>query len=83
MYHYVRDLKNSRYPAIKGLDIDLFKEQIRYLINHYKFITMEMLISAIENKSSIPSKSVLLTFDDAYIDHFEYVFPFLDKLKSS
>ena len=25
MYHYVRDLKNTRYPGIKGLDIDLFK----------------------------------------------------------
>ena len=28
MYHYVRDLKNSRYPDIKGLDVSLFKEQI-------------------------------------------------------
>ncbi len=28
MYHYVRDLKNTRYPAIKGLDLQLFKEQL-------------------------------------------------------
>jgi peptidoglycan/xylan/chitin deacetylase (PgdA/CDA1 family) len=81
MYHYVRDLKHSRYPEIKGLDIRLFKEQIRYLKKHYYFITMEMLIDAVDNKTSLPPKSVLLTFDDAYIDHFEYVFPFLDKLK--
>lgn len=81
MYHYVRNLKHSRYPEIKGLDIGLFKEQIRYLKRGYHFITMEMLIEAIENKSSLPNKSVLLTFDDAYADHFEYVFPFLDKLK--
>lgn len=81
MYHYIRDLKHSRYPGIKGLDIDLFKEQIKYFKKHYHFITMEMLIEAIENKSSLPTKSVLLTFDDAYVDHFEYVFPFLDKLK--
>lgn len=25
MYHYIRDLKKSRYPQIKGLDIHLFK----------------------------------------------------------
>ena len=31
MYHYVRDLNNSRYPDIKGLDINLFKEQINYM----------------------------------------------------
>jgi len=26
MYHYVRDLKNSEYPTIKGLDKELFEE---------------------------------------------------------
>ena len=30
MYHYVRDLKNSRYPNIKGLDIEKFKKQIKF-----------------------------------------------------
>ncbi len=81
MYHYVRDLKHSRYPDIKGLDIALFYEQITYLKKHYHFITMEMLIDAIENNYSLPNKSVLLTFDDAYSDHFKYVFPFLNKHK--
>lgn len=81
MYHYVRDLKHSRYPDIKGLDISLFYEQIEYLKKHYHFITMEMLIDSIENNSSLPDNSVLLTFDDGYSDHFKYVFPFLDKHK--
>lgn len=81
MYHYVRDFKHSRYPDIKGLDITLFYEQIEYLKRHYHFITMEILIDSIENNSSLPDKSVLLTFDDAYSDHFKYVFPFLDKHK--
>jgi peptidoglycan/xylan/chitin deacetylase (PgdA/CDA1 family) len=79
MYHYVRDLKNGRYPKIKGLDILLFKEQIKYLKKHYQFITMEMLIDSIDNNSVLPDKSVLLTFDDAYIDHFTYVFPVLNE----
>jgi len=81
MYHYVRDIKLSRYPDIKGLDITLFKEQIEYLKKHYHFITMEMLIDSIDNNSPLPNKSVLLTFDDAYIDHFKYVFPLLNKYK--
>lgn len=79
MYHYVRDLKHSRYPDIKGLDISLFYEQIMFLKKHYQFITMELLIDSFGNGSSLPEKSVLLTFDDAYSDHFQYVFPFLDK----
>lgn len=81
MYHYIRDLQHSRYPEIKGLDIALFKEQIKYLKKHYHFITMEMLIDSIDNNSALPEKSVLLTFDDAYKDHFNYVFPLLNKYK--
>jgi len=79
MYHYVRDLKNSRYPDIKGLDINLFKEQIDYMRKHYHIITMEEVIHSIDNQVKIPDKSVLLTFDDAYSDHYTRVFPILDK----
>lgn len=79
MYHYVRYLKQSRYPQIKGLDVTLFREQIGYLKKHYHFITMEMLIDSIDNKKSLPKKSILLTFDDAYLDHFTQVFPILIK----
>jgi peptidoglycan/xylan/chitin deacetylase (PgdA/CDA1 family) len=80
-YHYVRDLKHSKYPEIKGLDLSLFYQQVIYLKKHYEFITVEMLIDALENNTKLPDKSVLLTFDDGYIDHFDCVFPFLDKHK--
>ena len=79
MYHYVRDLKNSRFPGIKGLDFDLFKEQIQYLRKNYHIITMEEAIHSIDNQTKLPRKSVLLTFDDAYSDHYINVFPILDK----
>lgn len=81
MYHYVRDLKNSRFPKIKGLELSLFIEQIEYLNKHYRIITMEELIGAIDNNSELPPRSVLLTFDDAYIDHYLHVFPILEKNK--
>jgi len=81
MYHYVRDLKNSRYPDIKGLDINLFKEQINYMRKHYHIISIEEVIYSIDNQLKIPNKSVLLTFDDAYSDHYNNVFPILDKYK--
>ena len=78
MYHYVRDLKNSRYPEIKGCDVRLFKEQIAFLKKYYHFPTVEEIIDAYYNNKKLPEKSVLLTFDDAYKDHFEYVFPILE-----
>ncbi len=81
MYHYVRDLKHSRYSDIKGLDYALFKEQILYLKKHYNFITMEEMIDSIDHATPLPKKAVLLTFDDAYADHFDFVFPFLNQHK--
>ena len=82
MYHYVRDLQNTRYPAIKGLDIRLFREQLKYFKKHYNFITAAQLIDAYENGTELPPKSLLLTFDDAYLDHYTYAFPLLDEYKA-
>lgn len=82
MYHYVRDLKNTRYPAIKGLDVRLFREQLAYFKKHYNFITAAQLIDAYENGTELPPKSLLFTFDDAYIDHYAYAFPLLDEYKA-
>lgn len=79
MYHYVRDLKNTRYPNIKGLDIKKFKAQIEYFKENYNFIRMEDLINYYKNNkiNNLPEKAILLTFDDGYKDHFTNVLPVL------
>ncbi|HKJ46734.1 MAG TPA: polysaccharide deacetylase family protein [Balneolales bacterium] len=80
MYHYVRDLKHSKYPNIKGLDISHFYSQISYLKHHYQFVTISECIEAAYSESfKLPENSVLLTFDDGYIDHYENVYPHLRK----
>lgn len=79
MYHFVRDLAKSRFPGIKGLSIDKFKGQIQYLRKHYTFISASALIDAVAGASELPKNPVLLTFDDAYIDHYTSVFPTLDE----
>ena len=81
MYHYIRDLKNSRFPGIKGLDYYSFIEQIEYLKKHYHFVTIEEVIHSIDHGEKLPNKAVLLTFDDAYTDHYLNVFPILDENK--
>lgn len=79
MYHYVRNLKDSRFPEIKGLDVSEFEEQIKYLMKHYKIISIEEAIECLDNKKNLPENSVLLTFDDGYKDHYTYVLPILIK----
>ena len=78
MYHYVRDLKNSRFPEIKGCDVRLFKEQVGYIKKHYTPVTVEEVIDAYHNGKQLPDHAILLTFDDAYADHFTYAFPVLE-----
>ena len=74
MYHYVRELKSSKYPRIKGLDYSYFLDQIDYLKKTYRILSIEDFIN---NDFDNSKKNCVLTFDDGYIDHYEYVFPTL------
>ena len=64
MYHYTRDLKHSRYPEIKGLDVSLFREQIEFMKQQFNIVSMEQVIEAVERHADLPDKALLLTFDD-------------------
>lgn len=79
MYHYTRDLKHSRYPDIKGIDLPLFRKQLEYMKNNFNVVRMEQVIDAIEGKFELPEKALLLTFDDGYIDNFTFALPLLEE----
>ena len=70
----------SRYPEIKGLEYEAFKGQLAYLKRHYTFVTMEEVIDSRAAGETLPNNAVLLTFDDAYRDHYTHVFPLLDQM---
>lgn len=81
MYHYVRDLANSRFPQIRGLDYSLFKKQIEFFKQNFQVVTMEEVIAAWNENYELPEHALLLTFDDGYIDHYTYVLPVLTEYK--
>lgn len=85
MYHYIRPLQRSRFPAIKGLDVNEFREQIGYLKQHYTIVPMEDVVAALGSGVNIPPRAAVLTFDDGYSDHYEHAFPVLleQKLQGS
>ncbi|EOX4279467.1 polysaccharide deacetylase [Vibrio cholerae] len=80
MYHYVRRIRQSRYPNIKGLELDSFIEQLKYFVKHYHIVTMEQVLSSIKAGEKLPPKAMLLTFDDAYAEHFTHVYPILKSM---
>ena len=79
MYHYVRDLKHSRYLEIKGLDVSLFRQQIEFMKEHFSIVTMEQVIDAVERKINLPENALLLTFDDGYLDNYTFILPILEE----
>ena len=80
-YHFVREIENSKYPKIKGLEFSAFKRQLDFLENNYKIIDVQKLLDFASSGKNLPENSCLLTFDDGYKDHIEYVLPELLKRK--
>lgn len=79
MYHYVRPIKKSKFPGIKGLELDGFKRQLDYLIDNFTIVSTEQVTNATKYSIPLPNNACWLTFDDGYKDHFEYVMPELMK----
>lgn len=77
MYHYVRDLDGSSYPAIKGRTVEEFKGQLDHIDENFSVVTAESVMAAIKGEESLPDDAAWLTFDDGYLDHYENVFPLL------
>ncbi len=63
------------------LDQKIFVQQLEYLRTHgFHFVSVEDIIQAKEGKKKLPSKPVLLTFDDAYQSFYDFAYPILKRL---
>ena len=75
MYHYVRPIVGSKFPGIKGLELDGFKRQLDYLTENFNIVHTEQVINGVRKGSKLPNNACWLTFDDGYKDHYEFVLP--------
>jgi peptidoglycan/xylan/chitin deacetylase (PgdA/CDA1 family) len=79
MYHYVRPIKHSAYPAIRGLELEQFRGQLDYIARFYQPVSVEQVISRIQTGEHLPERAILLQFDDGYRDHLVHVAPELER----
>jgi len=76
MYHHFGD---SRYPST-NIRLDQFEYHLDYLQkNDYNIWPLSKLVEYLRNGKKIPSKTVSLTMDDAYISVFTEAYPRLKK----
>ena len=59
---------------------ELFEKQMKFIKNmHFKTLTLEDMNCYMNNNCKISKNSVLITFDDGYLNNYEYAFPILKK----
>ena len=83
MYHYVYDDANP--PADLGsnhIEQDKLADQLSYLSeNDYYYPSYQELRAFVDGTHSLPSKSVVLTFDDGEQGFLDYGIPLLEQFK--
>lgn len=79
LYHYVRAIpKNDSLGASLSVTPETFTEQLEYLLRErYTPIGPQQLVRAIEGVTPLPTKPVMLTFDDGTADFAATTFPIL------
>lgn len=76
MYHRIATVSGDR----NALPAEKFEKQLSYLSSHgYHSITINQLQDYFLQKKKLPSKPVILTFDDGYKDNFTTALPLLQK----
>ncbi|MGB9637617.1 MAG: polysaccharide deacetylase family protein, partial [Microgenomates group bacterium] len=79
MYHHVMEVAAARKIGALSLNVppEIFRQQMDFLQQKgYRVISLEEMLTGLKN-NSLPSKPVVLTFDDGYRDFYENVYPIL------
>lgn len=76
MYHSL--LKDPARAGDYVVSPETFKADMTYLLdNGYTTVFVSDLVDYVENGADLPSKPVVVTFDDGYYNVMEYVYPFM------
>jgi peptidoglycan/xylan/chitin deacetylase (PgdA/CDA1 family) len=78
-YHRVDHPTPQPYlsPELRSASPETFVEQISFVSKHYQPVHVEQVLDYFENGTPLPSRAILVTFDDAYIDFEQHAWPVL------
>jgi len=64
-----------------GISRQNFEGQMQFLMEHMNPISLSFLVKSLQNRSPIPPRSVVVTFDDGYADNYFNAYPVLRKYR--
>lgn len=76
---YGHRVEDNDEGCLQGLRPSWLSEQLDYLSRHYQFLSLSKLLDCYEQQQPIPSKSVVITFDDGFRDNFTNAYPILQR----
>ncbi len=79
MYHFVRDVEQTRYGGIKARRVAEFVGQVEHLCRHGQPVRAADLVAYFEGRGELPAGAFYLTFDDGFVDHLRTVVPVLKR----
>ena len=75
MYHHV-----SPHPGLVTLSPETFEEHMAYLARRkYRALAADEFLEFLQGKRALDGRSVLITFDDGYLDNYVYAYPILKR----
>jgi peptidoglycan/xylan/chitin deacetylase (PgdA/CDA1 family) len=78
-YHTIGDY-NCILPAGINTPIEVFRSHMDYLFRRqYRVIRLDQIVDHIINGKKLHAKTLAITFDDGYEDHFVNVYPILKR----
>lgn len=82
VYHDVAPRESERLVASREFNVTptTFEAQMRYLHDQgYRVISLGALVEALEQRCSVPARTVVITFDDGRENQYRHAFPVLKR----
>jgi len=76
MYHRLGNRADPRKT-----DVAAFSRQMEHIARRWRVISLTELCEALRSARPVTRNAVILTFDDAYADFYEFAFPILSRLR--
>ena len=79
VYHRIVDAKTDQFHYYDDVTLPpaVFERQMAYVAEHFNVIDLATLHAFLQNGEPLPSRPLLITFDDGYLDNYSNAWPIL------
>jgi peptidoglycan/xylan/chitin deacetylase (PgdA/CDA1 family) len=75
MYHHIGKINDNEQEAF-FVDVETFTNQLDWLLEKgYHPVSLSEVEKSYLERKALPERSVMLTFDDGYLNNYEYAYP--------